>query len=394
MESLSMHRVAEAMRVYNATESQIHAWVEVNPQEPLGDGPLDGIPFGVKDIFETTGLATEYGSTLYLGRKGTFDAEIVTTLRQLGGILFGKTQTTAFASFDPSPTRNPHNLAHTPGGSSSGSAAAVAAGVVPFALGTQTMGSVIRPASFCGVVGFKPTFGKLPVHGVLPFAPSLDTVGFLVSDVATCIYVWRALGFQATSGPIHFGIPENLPPVSEGMQTTFENTVGILRQEHQVEKIDLPRPYEELLEAARLVNDYEGSRSLEKRWRDYGDNIGQKLANLVRRGLQISDAACRESLHCLQEASESVEKVFTEFPFLLTPSALSSAPEGFASTGDPAMNAVWTALGTPVVGLPMPASGDLPLGLQMIGARDTDACLLNAALDVERLVHREPGALS
>ena len=164
-----MHRVAEAMRVYNATESQIHAWVEVNPQEPLGDGPLDGIPFGVKDIFETTGLATEYGSALYLGRKGTFDAEIVTTLRELGGVLFGKTQTTAFASFDPSPTRNPHNLTHTPGGSSSGSAAAVAAGVVPFALGTQTMGSVIRPASFCGVVGFKPTFGKLPVHGVLPF---------------------------------------------------------------------------------------------------------------------------------------------------------------------------------------------------------------------------------
>lgn len=386
-----MDRVAEAMRAYHATESQIHAWVEVNPQEPLADGPLEGIPFGVKDIFETTGLATEYGSPLYAGRKGTFDAEIVTTLRQLGGVLFGKTQTTAFASFDPSPTRNPHDLAHTPGGSSSGSAAAVAAGVVPFALGTQTMGSIIRPASFCGVVGFKPTFGTLPVHGVLPFAPALDTVGFLVSDIATCIYVWRALGFPATSGPLHFGVPARLPAVSDEMETTFNNTVRILRQEYSVETIELPTPYEDLLAAAKVVNDYEGSRSHEKRWREYGDRIGQKLASLVSRGLQITEAACRESMQCLQQASESMEKVFAEFPFLLTPAALGSAPVGLASTGDPAMNAVWTALGTPAVGLPMPLDAGLPLGLQMIGARDTDASLLNAALAVDRQLHREPG---
>ena len=338
-----MHRVAEAMRVYNATESQIHAWVEVNPQEPLGDGPLDGIPFGAKDIFETTGLATEYGSALYLGRKGTFDAEIVTTLRELGGVLFGKTQTTAFASFDPSPTRNPHNLTHTPGGSSSGSAAAVATGVVPFALGTQTMGSVIRPASFCGVVGFKPTFGKLPVYGVLPFAPSLDTVGILVSDVATCIYVWRALGFPSETGPVHFAIPENLPAVSKEMQNTFDRAVSTLGQEYPVEKIELPNKYEDLLAAAKLVNDYEGSRSHEKRWREYGDRMGQKLASLIGRGLQITETAWHESLHCLREASTAMEKVFAESPFLLTPAALESAPEGFASTGDPAMNAVWTA---------------------------------------------------
>lgn len=389
-----MHRVAEAMRVYNATESQIHAWVEVNPQEPLGDGPLDGIPFGVKDIFETTGLATEYGSALYLGRKGTFDAEIVTTLRELGGVLFGKTQTTAFASFDPSPTRNPHNLTHTPGGSSSGSAAAVAAGVVPFALGTQTMGSVIRPASFCGVVGFKPTFGKLPVHGVLPFAPSLDTVGILVCDVATCIYVWRALGFPSETGPVHFAIPDNLPAVSEEMQSIFDKTVSTLGQEYPVEKIELPNKYEDLLAAAKLVNDYEGSRSHEKRWREYGDRMGQKLATLIGRGLQISEAAWHESLQCLREASVAMEKIFAEIPFVLTPAALESAPEGFASTGDPAMNAVWTAMGTPAVGIPMPIAAGLPLGLQMIGARDTEASLLNAALAAERQLHREHGTQS
>src|SRR5262245_18143734 len=174
--------VAAARDAYGATEAMIHAWVEVNPQPPLGDGPLNGIPFGVKDIFETTMLRTEYGSPLYRSRRGSCDAAIVSNLRELGAVLFGKTHTTAFAYFDAAPTRNPRNPAHTPGGSSSGSAAAVAAGVVPFALGSQTMGSIIRPASFCGITGFKPTFGTLPVDGVLPFAPSVDTVGLLAEN--------------------------------------------------------------------------------------------------------------------------------------------------------------------------------------------------------------------
>ena len=160
-----MNRLSNALNAYSHTEPSIHAWVEVNPQEPLGQGPLNGIPFGVKDIVETKGLATEYGSVLCAGRKGSRDAPLVTQLRQVGGVLFGKTQTTAFAYLDAAPTRNPRNPAHTPGGSSSGSAAAVAAGVVPFAIGTQTMGSIVRPASFCGVVGFKPTFGTLPTDG-------------------------------------------------------------------------------------------------------------------------------------------------------------------------------------------------------------------------------------
>ena len=247
---------------------------------------------------------------------------------------------------------------------------------------------------FCGVVGFKPTFGKLPVHGVLPFAPSLDTVGILVCDVATCIYVWRALGFPSETGPVHFAIPDNLPAVSEEMQSIFDKTVSTLGQEYPVEKIELPNKYEDLLAAAKLVNDYEGSRSHEKRWREYGDRMGQKLASLIGRGLQISEAAWHESLQCLREASVAMEKIFAEIPFALTPAALESAPEGFASTGDPAMNAVWTAMGTPAVGIPMPVAAGLPLGLQMIGARDTEASLLNAALAAERQLHREHGTQS
>ena len=145
--------------------------------------------------------------------------------------------------------------------------------------------------------------------------------------------------------------------------------VSTLGQEYPVEKIELPNKYEDLLAAAKLVNDYEGSRSHEKRWREYGDRMGQKLSSLIARGLQISEAAWHESLQCLREASLAMEKIFAEIPFVLTPAALESAPEGFASTGDPAMNAVWTAMGTPAVGIPMPVAAGLPLGLQMIGAR-------------------------
>src|SRR6266508_333757 len=150
------------------TDPSIEAWVQVAPQSPTGSGALDGIPFGAKDIFETRGLATEYGSPIYKGRIGTEDAAIVRELRARGAVLLGKTRTTAFAYYTPGPTRNPRNVEHTPGGSSSGSAAAIAAGMVPFALGSQTNGSILRPASFCGVVGFKPTFGTISCEGGRP----------------------------------------------------------------------------------------------------------------------------------------------------------------------------------------------------------------------------------
>ena len=175
-------------------DADIHAWVQVLPQPPTGRGALSGIPFGMKDIVETKGLSTEYGSPIYKGRIGTDDAAIVRELRQRGGILLGKTHTTAFAYRTPAPTRNPRNLAHTPGGSSSGLAAAVAAGMVPFAIGTQTGGSVLRPASFCGVTGFKPTFGWTSTEGVLPFAKSLDTLGFFTHTAADMLALWEALG--------------------------------------------------------------------------------------------------------------------------------------------------------------------------------------------------------
>jgi len=356
--------------------------VEVNPQPPLGDGPLNGIPFGVKDIFETRDLVTEYGSHLYKGRRGDCDATLVTRLRELGAVLFGKTQTTAFAYFDPSPARNPRDPAHTPGGSSSGSAAAVAAGVVPFALGSQTMGSIIRPASFCGVVGFKPPFDALPTDGMASFAPSLDTAGFLAADVGVCIHVWRALGFaKRNHEALRFAVPVGLPAVAEEMQSAFGNAVRIIQTRYEIHRISLPVAYEELLSAARLVNDYEGARSHYERWRQHGDAIGVKLADLIQRGLKIPEAAYLDSLRLLKTTN-----IFKEPTVLLTPSALGAAPEGLASTGDPIMNAVWTGLGLPVIGLPMPHRGRLPLGLQMIAPHESVDMLLSAAEEVERLL--------
>src|SRR5882762_3567535 len=196
----------------------IHAWVQLLPEKPTGSGKLLEIPFGATDIIETKGLATEYGSPIYKGRIGTADAAIVRDLRQRGAILLGKTQSTAFAYRTPAPTRNPRNLQHTPGGSSSGSAAAVAAGMVPFALGTQTMGSVVRPASYCGVTGFKASYGLMSLEGVLPFAPSFDTLGFFTHTPADMLLLWEALGRPlGRDEDFAIGFPDPMPTVEPAM---------------------------------------------------------------------------------------------------------------------------------------------------------------------------------
>src|SRR5579863_2101045 len=203
-------------------DPSIHAWVQVQPERPTADGPLSGIPFGAKDIIETQGMATEYGSPLYKGRLGTADAAIIREMRGRGAILLGKTVTTAFAYRTPGPTRNPRNLEHTPGGSSSGSAAAVAAGMVPFTIGEQTRGSMIRPASFCGVTGFKPTYDLLPTEGMLPFAKSLDTLGLYTHTPADMIALWKAMGKSvAGAEQFPFAAPEPIPECDPEMANAF-----------------------------------------------------------------------------------------------------------------------------------------------------------------------------
>ncbi len=366
----------------------ILAWVQVQPERPTGKGALDEIPFGVKDIIETEGLATEYGSSIYKGRIGTADAAIVRALRNGGGVLIGKTQSTAFAYRTPAPTRNPRNLEHTPGGSSSGSAAAVAAGMVPFALGTQTGGSVLRPASFCGITGFKPTYGVLPMDGVFPFAKSLDTLGLFTHTPSDMLALWTAMGFSAgRPAPVTFGIPDPMPEVEPPMGSAFQRAVAALRSAGVPTKsIDIAPMLADLIAVSRTVMFYEGARFHEQRYKEYGDRLAD-MADLVREGLQIPERAYEDAKRQIAEHRRRAGEMYKTTPVILVPAAPGPAPLGLRSTGDSRMNAPWTALGTPAMSIPMPVGAALPLGLQLTADRGQDARILQTAVHVYKILH-------
>ena len=256
-----------------AMDDAIHAWVQVLPQKPTGSGMLSDIPFAVKDIIETRGLATEYGSPVYKGRIGTADAAIVREMRARGGVLLGKTHTAAFAYRTPAPTRNPRDLAHTPGGSSSGSAAAVAANMAPVAIGTQTGGSVLRPASYCGVTGFKTSYGLLPMDGVFPYSKSLDTLGFFTHTAADMLAFWEAIG-QTTGRAEEFALaaPDPIPDVEPAMTAAFQATIERLRAAGvPIRRIDIAGMLASLNDAQRTISTYEGARVHEQRFKEYGE---------------------------------------------------------------------------------------------------------------------------
>ena len=365
----------------------IQAWVQVLPQRPTGSGSLSEIPFGVKDIIETKGLATEYGSPIYKGRIGAADAAIVRQLRQRGGVLLGKTQCAAFAYRTPPPTHNPRELAHTPGGSSSGSAAAVAAGMVPVALGTQTAGSVLRPASFCGVTGFKASYGLLPMDGVLPFAKSLDTLGFFTHTAADMLAFWESLGYSA--GPTEdfaLAAPDALPEVEPPMAVAFQETLSRLRGAGVlIRSIDIADMLAKLRDAQRTVMFYEGARFHEQRFKEYGARLAD-LADLVREGLQIPVQQYDEAVRYIAECRTRLAELYKATPVILVPAAPGPAPLGLASTGDSRMNAPWTALGTPAISIPMPVANGLPLGLQLTADHSQDARVIRTAARLERVL--------
>jgi Asp-tRNA(Asn)/Glu-tRNA(Gln) amidotransferase A subunit family amidase len=366
-----------------ALDPSIHAWVQVLPQRPTGDGPLAGVPFGAKDIMETRGLATEYGSAIYKGRIGTVDAAIVRDLRSRGAVLLGKTQTTAFAYREPAPTVNPRNHAHTPGGSSSGSAAAVAAGMVPVALGTQTMGSVLRPASYCGVTGFKGTYGLHSLEGVLPFASSLDTLGFFTHTPADMLALWQAMGHSSgQSEDLELGALDPMPQVEAAMAAAFQAAVAALRRGGlTIRSIDLAPMLAALHEAATTVEFYEGARFHEQRYREYGARLAH-MGELVREGLTISVARYDEARRRIAQARTRIAELFKATPVILVPAATGPAPLGLLLTGDSRMNSPWTALGTPAITVPMPVGSALPLGLQLTATHGQDARVIRTAVRV------------
>ena len=376
-------------------EPRIQAWVQVAPQPALGDGPLAGIPFGAKDIMETRGLSTEYGSPIYKGRLGSTDAAIVTSLRGRGAVLVGKTHTTAFAYRTPAPTRNPRNLEHTPGGSSSGSAAAVAAGMVPFALGTQTRGSILRPASYCGVTGFKPSYGLVSLDGVLPYAKSLDTVGFFTHTPADMLALWEAMGHpvSAPSGAsmgsessLSVGVPDPMPEVDADMATAVQNATDRIRRAGiRTQSIDIADLLESLDAATNDIAFYEAARFHEQRWREHGRRL-LDLADLVEKGLKMPLEVYERGLRQIREGQSRLSELYKKTPVILVPAATGAAPQGLSYTGDPRINAPWTGLGTPAVSIPMPVKG-LPLGLQLTADRGQDARVLRAAVRVHGLLH-------
>ena len=370
-------------------DPSIHAWVQVSPQRPTGDGPLSEIPFAAKDIIETRGLSTEWGSPVYRGRIGTGDAAIVTELRRRGAILLGKTHTTAFAYRTPAPTRNPRNLAHTPGGSSSGSAAAVAAGMVPFALGTQTRGSVLRPASYCGITGFKASYGLLSLEGVLALAPGLDTLGFFTHTADDMLALWEAMGHPTgRDEEVVLGAPDPVPDVEPAMAAAFRDTLSRLRRAGaSIRPLDLSDMLNKLADASNTIQSYEAARFHEARFKEHGDRLAD-LANLVREGLAMPAARYEAANRYVAECKTRVNEMYRTTPVILVPAATGPAPMGLTTTGDPRMNAPWTALGTPAISIPMPVGGALPLGLQLTAEYGQDARVIRTAVRLQRMLAR------
>lgn len=379
-----------------ARDAEIHAWVDFDASGArerarrsgmdTQRGPLHGIPIAVKDIIDTEELATERGSELFAGRRPERDAACVALLRAAGALVLGKSVTTEFAYFAPGPTANPHNPLHTPGGSSSGSAAAVADFQVPCALGTQTAGSMIRPAAFNGVFGFKPSFGMFPLEGVLPLAPSLDTLGLFCRDLSDL----SLLGAALTRGRrFHSVAPPATPRVallrtpywSRGDNTmcaSLEALADTLRSE-EVPVVEIEAPALEGL--AELQNTLLAAEA--------GETLGPVVAvdpsktRPETRALLAQAAEIEPGFPTALEAGVARagrflrDDVFTRADLVLTPAAVGEAPVGLDATGDPLFNRIWTLLGLPCVSVPI-GRGErgLPLAAQFVGPRDRDEALI------------------
>ena len=353
-------------------------------------GLLAGLPVGIKDIFDTGDMPTGYGSPIYADHRPRSDSAAVALIRRAGGIIIGKTVTTEFAWMTPGPTRNPRNPAHTPGGSSSGSAAAVAAGHIPLAIGSQTGGSVIRPASFCGIVGYKPSYGLIPTAGMKPFAWSLDTVGVFAARVADAALLGAALtglGPQLPGLAPRFGVylPPEIDRASDDVRAALDRARSLAEQAGaKVADVPVPEPIRRLDDAWRVLNDFEGARSLAYEFDAHADRLSDALRALVQASLGLTQEQRIGALGTIAECRRSLADLFGDTDVLITPAAPGEAPEGLASTGDSVFNRHWTALGAPCVTLPgFNGRRGLPVGVQLVGQPYDDLRTLAAAAWLE-----------
>ena len=362
--------------------------------DTLPRGPLHGMPVGVKDIFHVDGFPTRAGSRLSPEELRGPEAESVTRLKQAGALVLGKTVSTEFAYFAPGPTRNPHHPERTPGGSSSGSAAAVGAGLCPLALGTQTIGSIVRPAAFCGVVGFKPSYGRISTEGVIPLAPSLDHVGVFTPDVETAALAARVLIADWEDAAVGrrpvLGIPEGpyLSRPSEEGQVHFHATCERLKRAgFEIWSMPVMPDFEEIETRHRRLVAAEAARVHEGWFRRFRSLYAPQTADLIKWGQSVSAAELEQDrAGCGKLRDELAASMDAHaIDLWLSPPALGPAPRGLASTGDPVMNLPWTHAGMPTLGLPAGLSREgMPMGLQIAGRFGADADLLAWGAEMEK----------
>lgn len=405
--------VAACLKTIAQKEEAIGAWAHLDPELALAQaraadarlqagksvGSLHGVPIAVKDIFDTADLPTENGSPVFTRRCPEQDAACVALLRAGGAVILGKTVTTELALLTPAKTRNPHNLEHTPGGSSSGSAAAVAAGMVPAALGSQTAGSLIRPASYCGVFAFKPTLGLIPRAGVLMQSHTLDTVGVYgrsVDDLALladCMIGFEpgdAVSFRYRGARLFDAVRAKLsaPPRFAFVRTpAWSQTTPSLRAAYdelatalgaRVTEIDIP-VLADVIEAQRIIQLVENARYYGPLMRADPELLSDGLKERLRTGLAVAADDYDRALKVGAPAYAQVVHAIDGFDAILTPATAGPAPAGLTSTGTPIFNGLWTYLGMPAVSLPLLEAEGLPLGVQLVGRRREDAVLLAVA---------------
>jgi Asp-tRNA(Asn)/Glu-tRNA(Gln) amidotransferase A subunit family amidase len=349
-------------------------------------GPLFGVPLGVKDIIDTAGMATAYGSPIYAGHVPALDAACVSLAKAAGAWVLGKTASTEFANMQPAATRNPHDTAHTPGGSSSGSAAAVAAGLVPLAFGTQTAGSLIRPAAFCGVVAYKPSPGRIARSGVKLNSDTLDEVGVFARHVEDVVLLAGALG----GGPLD--TPRFVPRIGLVLTPQAEQLSGDMLRAMaasanrlsdggaRVQDLECPASFDALFEAHRVVQGFETARALAPELAYRRAQLSPVLAAFLEAGQRLSPEAYATALAQGRQARADIDLLFADVDVLLAPAAPGVAPRSLETTGDPMFSRPWQLLGCPCVALPagQDAAG-MPLGVQIIGRPHDDARTLAAA---------------
>ncbi|MDE2005294.1 MAG: amidase [Rhodospirillales bacterium] len=388
-----------------AREPVVRAFAHFDPAaaraaaEAAPAGVLRGLPVGVKDLFDTADMPTAYGSPIWQGYRPRADAAAVAWTRAAGGIAIGKTVTTEFATRKPGPTANPRNLAHTPGGSSSGSAAGVADFFFPLAFGSQTAGSVVRPAAFCGIVGYKPSFGLISRAGMKPMADSLDTVGVLARSVADCAF------FAAAVSGRDLGVPGATPerslrigvcrspswplaaPETASLLERVASTLG--RAGAAMRDCELPAGFAALTEAHPIVMNRESAHSLGWELAHRRADISAQLMDRLEFGLARDEASVARAYETFRDCQAAFPAAMEGVDVLLTPSAPGEAPEGLGYTGDPAFNFLWTSLGVPCVTVPAGTGPrGLPLGVQIVAPFSQDRLALAAAGWVEAVLAR------